>query len=559
MKLTASCLVVAALAMFASHASAQVITRESVTSSQGQASAGAAAPSASRSGRFVVFTSTASNLPGGSVGAYPLVYLHDHQTGGTYLCGSGAGGAAPNSTCSHPSVSDDGRFVVFSSEATNLTFNDSNGSSDVFLFDRLTGLTSCLSRTSGGLLGNGPSHSPVISADGTTVAFECYAPNITLSSWGQIVVAESSGGQILLASSTPLGAPGNLYSYDPSISGDGRYVAFSSSSSDLLPGDSNGVLDVFVRDVMSSATWSPTMDPNWVIGNSYSQHGSITDDGRYVAFDSTASNFVLGDVNSASDVFVYDSVTRLYTMVSSGPGYSGASKIAADGSTVAFSTLNPIDPNDVNAKVDVYAANLTLNTVTRLVPTGIEPNDNSECAGISADGSRVIFTSVASNLVAGDTNGAQDIFMSDTGVQCSGLPHFCTAKTNSQGCVPEICAENLPSMSGPDDFNVTAHGVLNNKTGILLWSLAQGSHPLGGGTLCLGSPIIRTPAQNSGGTPTGNDCTGLYSFSFSQAYMAAHGLSAGSVVYAQYWSRDPFIAPPNNIGLTDGLEFTVGP
>jgi hypothetical protein len=137
---------------------------------------------------------------------------------------------------------------------------------------------------------------------------------------------------------------------------------------------------------------------------------------------------------------------------------------------------------------------------------------------------------------------------------------YCTAKVDSLGCTPSIGYSGLPTIStGPDNFFITATNVLNNKSGIMLWGGAQASTPFFGGTLCIAPPIIRTSIQSSGGNPPPSDCSGSYSYHFSQAYMTSHFLSAGSTVYAQYWSRDPGFAFPNNIGLTDGVMFVIAP
>lgn len=137
---------------------------------------------------------------------------------------------------------------------------------------------------------------------------------------------------------------------------------------------------------------------------------------------------------------------------------------------------------------------------------------------------------------------------------------YCTPKVNSLGCTPTIGFLGLPTISGPDNFSVTASSVVNNKSGLMLWGGVEASAPFFGGTLCIAPPVIRTPMQNSGGTPPPpSDCTGSYSYHFTQAYMASHLLGPGSTVYAQYWSRDPGFAFPNNVGLTNGLRFTIYP
>ena len=135
---------------------------------------------------------------------------------------------------------------------------------------------------------------------------------------------------------------------------------------------------------------------------------------------------------------------------------------------------------------------------------------------------------------------------------------YCVAKVNSLGCVPAIGYTGLPTLSGPDNFHVIATNVISNKPGMMLWGGTSASTPFHGGTLCLASPIFRTPAQFSGGNTGPDDCSGAYSYHFTQAYMAAHFLTPGSNAYAQFWSRDPGFPNPDKIGLTDALHFVIG-
>lgn len=176
--------------------------------------------------------------------------------------------------------------------------------------------------------------------------------------------------------------------------------------------------------------------------------------------------------------------------------------------------------------------------------------DLGEVRGISADGSALVGLGIFNGQLAGWVV---------TGLGTPNSAPYCTAKTNSVGCTPTIVASGVASQSGPDNFFVSASSVLNNKTGRMLWSHGQASTPFFGGTLCIAAPIIRAPVQNSGGSASGLDCSGAYSFHFSQAYMAAQSLALGTTVNCQYWSRDPGFASPNNIGLTNGLSFTIWP
>ena len=136
---------------------------------------------------------------------------------------------------------------------------------------------------------------------------------------------------------------------------------------------------------------------------------------------------------------------------------------------------------------------------------------------------------------------------------------YCTALVNSQGCTPSIGYSGSSTLSGADDFMVTSTMVLNEKNGIMFYGFAPNAVPFKGGTLCVQQPLKRTPLQNSGGNAGPDDCSGNLSFHFSQAYMTSNGLGAGTMVYAQFWHRDPASAPPGKVGLTDGLSFEIRP
>ena len=135
---------------------------------------------------------------------------------------------------------------------------------------------------------------------------------------------------------------------------------------------------------------------------------------------------------------------------------------------------------------------------------------------------------------------------------------YCTAKTNSAGCLPKIGFTGCASFSAGNYFVLHGYDVLPNVVGILIWSLQPDAVPFHGGTLCLASPVKRTPAQFSIVTGPGT-CDARYEFLFNQTYMSSQGLAPGMAVYAQYWSRDNGFAPPNNVGLTGGLEFITLP
>jgi hypothetical protein len=134
---------------------------------------------------------------------------------------------------------------------------------------------------------------------------------------------------------------------------------------------------------------------------------------------------------------------------------------------------------------------------------------------------------------------------------------YCMGKVNSAGCLPFAWASGVPSLSGPDTFTVHAGRVLSNKSGILFWGRQPNSVPFVGGTLCVSAPFVRSAILNSGGTPSVTDCTGHFSYPFTQQYMQQNQLGVGSTAYCQFWFRDPGFAPPSNVGLTDAVRFAV--
>ena len=174
-------------------------------------------------------------------------------------------------------------------------------------------------------------------------------------------------------------------------------------------------------------------------------------------------------------------------------------------------------------------------------------------------------------LAAGEWNldGMLDVAAADSGGNTLGIwtsqcgpATYCAAKTNSQGCTPEIGFLGLPSASSGSGFLVTAANVLNQKSGMLLYTTnGRDAIPFGGGTLCIAPPLRRTSPQPSGGSATGDDCTGAYAFDFNVRIASGIDpqLVPGAVVDAQYWSRDPGFPAPDNVGLTDALEFTIAP
>jgi Tol biopolymer transport system component len=350
----------------------------------------------------------------------------------TSIASVSSAGTRANSGSADPSISADGHFVAFSSSASTLVPGDVNGMEDIFVRDTVAGTTSIL--TSGEDL---PSYNPSISASGRYVAFwstNAFSPSDTNQRADIYVRDTSSGGLFTLASVATDGTLGDNFSVHPSISGDGRYVAFESIASTLVPNDTNGRSDVFVRDMVTNTTTRVSVATDGTQANSDSDVAAISADGTRVAFHSTASNLVPGDTNGTGDVFVRDLVANTTTRVSvaadgtqgngeSGTylgdsgGYPSRISISSDGRRVAFrSAASNLVSGDTNGTWDIFVRDLTANTTTRVnVATGgAEANGNSYAPSITGDGAYVTFASAATNLVDGDTNAQGDIFGRDT-------------------------------------------------------------------------------------------------------------------------------------------------
>lgn len=293
--------------------------------------------------------------------------------------------------------------------------------------------TVLVSQSTTGTRGNEDSFPPAISADGSAIAFASRASNLVagdVNGVGDVFVAYLSTKRSTLVSKSDAGIWGNDASDHPAISADGRYVAFESRASNLVDGDTNGVQDIFVHDLQTNSTMPVSMSSAGDWGNGDSSNPSISSDGRFIAFWSVAANLVVGDTNNASDVFVYDRQLNTTTVVSMngagdwGNGGSVNPSISSDGRCVAFasSASNLVD-GDANGVQDIFLYDLQTNSTT-LVSTssaGKWGNGDSDSPSISSNGSVVAFRSYASNLVVGDTNNETDVFVRDLASQRTTL------------------------------------------------------------------------------------------------------------------------------------------
>ena len=378
----------------------------------------------SRDGRYVAFVSLASTLVPGDT-AIADVFVRDRDAGTTALESRSTAGIAGNGGSAAPGLTDDGRYLVFHSEASNLVGGDTNTAQDIFVRDRVGGSTTRVSVASGGAQSNGLSDDPSISAVGRYVAFLSLATNLVAgdsNGVSDIFVHDRQTGLTTRVSVSSQGAQANGASATPLISADGRHVAFYSWANNLIASDTNAQPDVFVHDRQTGATTLVSRDSAGLQGNAGSFTPAISGDGRLVAFESLASNLVPFDGNGASDVFVHDRVTGSTNRLSlssagiEGNAASNRASISQDGNIVTFesSAVNLV-AGDGNAAIDVFARDRAAATTTRLSvdSAGDQANNASQYAAVSGDGRVVAFQSSATDLVGTDSNGRIDIYVHD--------------------------------------------------------------------------------------------------------------------------------------------------
>jgi len=362
----------------------------------------------------------------------------DNPTQRASLDSTGKQVSAASGSLDHPpSLSADGRSVVFESAAPALVASDSNGVSDVFRRDLEGGQTVRLSLSSAGEQGNAGSFSPMVSGDGRLVVFESLASNLVAgdtNGLSDIFGFDQTAGTVSAVSASPAGATGNGASSHPSLSRNGQLAAFCSRASDLVPDDTNGTPDVFVRDLTKSETTRVSLSNSGSETSGECWHSALSGDGRFVAFRSAAPDLVDGDSNGAADVFVRDRQTGQTTRVSvssSGRQADGASggngvAISDDGRLVGFdSAATNLVAEDTNGASDVFVHDRQTGETKRasVNSSGGQGGGDSGRSGvaISADGRWVAFESRAPDLVPGDTNGVGDIFVHDMGSGASSL------------------------------------------------------------------------------------------------------------------------------------------
>lgn len=384
--LTGVLLLGAATAAFAATLGSTTLVSQSTGGSTGDS--GSTNPEASSDGRYVVFQSDAENLVAGDTNGVTDIFLRDTVTGETRRVNVSSAGAEADLASSSPTISADGAWIAYSSVATTLVASDSNVTFDVFLYDVENEVTTRIVAPGGTQL-NGASVLPSISQDGRYVAFQSDATNAVAgdsNSQPDIFRYDRTTGDIIRVNVDSSGTQANATSSEPSISGDGNRVAFLSFATNLIASDTNARTDVFLRDVTAGTTVRVSESSSGTQANDTSYSPSISQDGAYVAFASTANNLVGFDNNNARDIFRYRVSTAATAMVSFETNGSLRSRtsfapaISADGRLVVYTSF--WDPT--YAHVWLYDTQTASTLQVDLLSNAAAPD-------ISGDGTRVVY------------------------------------------------------------------------------------------------------------------------------------------------------------------------
>jgi Tol biopolymer transport system component len=335
-------------------------------------------------------------------------------------------GTQANGDSEEPSISSDGRIIAFISDATNLVAVDTNGVADVFVHDLDTGITVRVSIATSGTQADDEAFTLSLSSNGRFVAFGSFATNLVAGDTNgkvDVFVHDRNTGATVRVSIASDGTQGNDESFSPAISSDGRFVAFQSDATNLVPNDTNNRSDIFVRDRQTGTTERISVASDGTQANGDSISPAISSNGRFAAFSSEASNLVAGDTNNKADIFVHDRQNDTTELIAGPAEFNTATgtiivapAISPDGGFVGFrSDADDLVPGDTNNSFDTFIVDRDTLIAERISVSSsdVEGNSDSGRPSISSNNRYVVFSSIATNLVSQDTNGSEDVFVRD--------------------------------------------------------------------------------------------------------------------------------------------------
>ncbi len=472
-----------------------ITTRVSVGYDGSETNADSWTPSISDDGRYVAFESIAWNLVADDTNADRDIFVRDTVLNTTTRVSVNTAGSEVAGTSNTASISADGRYVSFLSTSADLVADDLNGMNDIFVRDTQLNTTTRVSVATDGTESNNQSNFPTISADGRYVVFHSDASNLVAGDTNakqDVFMRDTLTNTTTRVSVSTAGAEANLNSTYASISADGRYITFQSTASNLVDGDTNASSDVFVRDTQLNTTTRVSIITGGAEANSASYTASISSNGRYITFGSVASNLFDNDIiPSSDDMFIHDTQTGTTTHISdiyttyaftSAPDDFNqyTHNVSTDGRYVAFSSYSVnLVAGDTNNMSDIFVRDTVLNTTTRVSVSSadVQGNQNSIMPSISADGRYVAFISDATNLVVGDTNGMQDAFIHDTqtgtttrisvstaGVEGNNVSTLVNISADGRYAAFVSLADNIVPLDSNNNFDIFVRDLQENTT-----------------------------------------------------------------------------------------------
>jgi hypothetical protein len=379
--------------------------------------------SISKDGRYIAFTSWASNLVPGDTNSKNDVFVRDLQNNTTTRVSVSSSGVQANNNSQHPHMSPGGRYVVFASQATNLIDSSTQSRLHVYVHDLHNNTTDMVDVTSSGSESNGSGNDPVISEDGRFISFSSYGTDLVANDTNtknKIFVKDRTLGTTKLISVATNGGATNDSSYSPSMSCDGAFLTFISYASNLTANDTNGVMDVFLSSRVG-AEYITNLTESASVGTGSAE---ISCNGSYVGL-ATEGILVATDTDTQLDAYVYERINDVYERINisssgtlSNADVNSTPSVTDDGRHAIFSTpatnmgfmSGGVGQVYIRDRVGGTTELLSRNTSAQ---TG---NSSSNAGTITPSGSRATFSSFATNLVTSDTNNKLDIFVAETGL-----------------------------------------------------------------------------------------------------------------------------------------------
>jgi hypothetical protein len=407
--------------------------------------------------RYIVFASSATNLVASDTNSLTDIFRKDLVAGTVIRVNTTSASAqATGGVSDSPAITSDGRYVTFRSDATNLVASDTNALSDIFRKDINTGAIVRVNTTSASAQATGgTSTTPTISSDGNLITFTSVATNLVASDTNALQdvfqknISTAAITRVNTDSASAQATGGVSGNGAITTSADGRYVLFTSAATNLVASDTNAVQDIFRKDMNTGAIVRiNTTSAGAQATGSSTLNATMSSDSNIVTFETGATNLVASDTNALTDVFVKNVTTGAISLVSTTSagvqatgGVSVNPDISDDGRYVAFTSLaTNLATTDTNAVGDIFLKDTTTATLTLISGTNATTTGNgaSSFSTITPNASHVVFATLATNLIAGDTNGVQDLLIKNISTSVFNQVNTTSSGAQGNGAVPII-------------------------------------------------------------------------------------------------------------------------